>query len=303
MAAANEGQKITIDQVYDLVKSVLLSNKDIQQEIKENKVAITQEIKQLQKDFTTKFEDLKRENEELKRENDELKNKMSRIERTTRKYNIVVYGLKEEDIKNDFEQIINIINNKLNVRCIAADFRDCYRIGAKATGKIRPLCIECIHYNIKTDILSRSKQLKASGLHISNHYTPSEYEDRKLLYTSLKQARDLNLEAKIEKNILRVANLEFTVETLKNITPSTLKEALLTQGKSINLTQEETTGAQQQEVNLQEKVDERSNSNTKSITLEEVEKWIGSKRKQPWNIEGSKPKRSARINSSKTELD
>nr|CAH7714759.1 unnamed protein product [Callosobruchus chinensis] len=289
MAAANEGQKITIDQVYDLVKSVLLSNKDIQQEIKENKVAITQEIKQLQKDFTTKFEDLKRENEELKRENDELKNKMSRIERRRH--------------KNDFEQIINIINNKLNVRCIAADFRDCYRIGAKATGKIRPLCIECIHYNIKTDILSRSKQLKASGLHISNHYTPSEYEDRKLLYTSLKQARDLNLEAKIEKNILRVANLEFTVETLKNITPSTLKEALLTQGKSINLTQEETTGAQQQEVNLQEKVDERSNSNTKSITLEEVEKWIGSKRKQPWNIEGSKPKRSARINSSKTELD
>nr|CAH7769134.1 unnamed protein product [Callosobruchus chinensis] len=213
MAAANEGQKITIDQVYDLVKSVLLSNKDIQQEIKENKVAITQEIKQLQKDFTTKFEDLKRENEELKRENDELKNKMSRIEH----------------------------------------FRDCYRIGAKATGKIRPLCIECIHYNIKTDILSRSKQLKASGLHISNHYTPSEYEDRKLLYTSLKQARDLNLEAKIEKNILRVANLEFTVETLKNITPSTLKEALLTQGKSINLTQEETTGAQHQEVNLQKK--------------------------------------------------
>nr|CAI5843648.1 unnamed protein product [Callosobruchus analis] len=176
----------TISQVYDLLKDVLKKNIEIKQEIVENKTALTQEIQELRKDFNSELTKLKQTNEDLREENNALKKRLDTIDRKLRKFNIVLYGLKEEGKDNDVEQVLQIFNKTLRVCCKAEDFRDCFRIGTVQAGQVRPLHLEAFSYKLKSEIIYNANKLKGTGLFITHDYIASDYLDRKLLSSNLK---------------------------------------------------------------------------------------------------------------------
>ncbi|CAG9818127.1 unnamed protein product [Phaedon cochleariae] len=158
-----------------------------------------------------------RENAELK-ENVSLLNERILInERKQKKYNLIVYGVKEE--ANDLEDIqnfIKIINDRCGVECRFHDFRDWYRIG-KITGdqaKPRPIVVECLHYKLIGAIFEKNSILKGSGISVSRDYIKEDYEARKILYPHLREAKLKNADAKIKNNKLIVNGVTYTAEEL-----------------------------------------------------------------------------------------
>nr|CAI5846769.1 unnamed protein product [Callosobruchus analis] len=209
------------------------------------------------------FTKLQQENEDLKEENKALKNRPETIDRKLRKYNIVVYGLKEESEHKDIKQVLQTFNEILGVRCTETDFRDCHRIGT-----------------------AQSRQ------------TASDYHNRKHLFSNLKLANSLNLDAKIDKNYLKIGDTKFTVEFMKKSTTDAITEAFQSTTKAHrSFVQGVSSTPSSFEITINNSGCESEGS--KFTTLEEVEKWLGTKRKQPWNPEGFKPKRSVRLNSNK----
>lgn len=276
-----DAQEITNKDLYKLLQSVLNKNIEIENEIKENRETFKQEIAELKKEHSQQFQDLRNENEILKQENEKLKDKINLVERKTKKYSLFVYGLKEEENNlEDIQQLLNLCVETLNLSCTFSDFRDIYRIGNSTEGKIRPLVAEVVSYQLKSEILKNCKVLKGSGIFITHEYTSTDYKNRKLLRKNLSLARSLNLNANIKNNILYVEEEKYTLEDLIRETPKKITEAASKTHQPSNNSEAFTKdlGNLSHNTNLEEK--------------------SGAKRKQQDSVEGQKPKRSARINSS-----
>nr|CAI5857612.1 unnamed protein product [Callosobruchus analis] len=190
-----------------------VTNKDLyalmQQEV------IYAEIQKIKDEFEKISSDLKSENVNLKKEVVELKNKINVVERRNKKYNIVTYGLKEENNLKDIEYLLHVFNEKLEVKCGFDDFRDFFRIGVNKGATPRPFVVETLNYPLKAAILENSKKLKGTGISITQDYTKSDYEDQKVLVSHLKQARSFGIPASLKKQKLHIENKILTAEDLR----------------------------------------------------------------------------------------
>lgn len=271
---------ITIKDVFLMLQDVIKSNTEIKEEIKENRDSLSRQLLELKQEFSKEFQELKTENEELREENKKLKEALNKIERRTKKFNFIVYGLKEDlDGIKDIERIINLFNSTLDVHCAFRDFRDIFRLGNYTEGKNRPVLIEVVTYHLKREILNNSKKLQGSGIFIALDYSTEEYNNRKVLLSSQREARKVNLDAKIRNNNLIIEGTKYSVEDLKT-TPRCITDRL-----------EENASVKQipeTEVEVGNCVDGMKNR---------LEERTGTKRRQETTAVGNKIKRSARINS------
>ncbi|KAJ8935704.1 hypothetical protein NQ314_012681 [Rhamnusium bicolor] len=98
----------------------------------------------------------KTQNKELIEENQKLAARVQSLEKKSKKYNIIIYGL--QGIENEtHKDVLSLINNKLKIACTEKDIRDAYRIGKKDKEAIRPLVVELLSYNLKSQILCNAK--------------------------------------------------------------------------------------------------------------------------------------------------
>ncbi|CAH2002164.1 unnamed protein product [Acanthoscelides obtectus] len=223
-----EVNDISNKQIYDLLHSILAKNTQIEQDIQNNKEEIEKEIQILRQDITTELYKLERENKKLKEKIDKLEEELNSTERQVKKYNVIFYGVKEAgDTVTDLDSILKIFNEKLEVKCSLADFRDIHRIGRKQENKIRPVVAEVINYQLKKVSLENSKKLKDTGIYLSLDYTKQDYQQRKILYTNLKLAKSAGLEAKIHNHTLHIGEDIFTSDDLSQGTPDVLTAAIL----------------------------------------------------------------------------
>lgn len=218
MVDENE-QTITNADLLKLLNNLISSN----EEIKKQNSEIKNEILNLKKEYNKEIDNLKSENSYLKTELNNIKIRTLKNERKSKKYNVIVYGIKENngsDELEDINTILELINTKLDIDCKFHDIRDLYRIGNSNQNlkNPRPLLVEFIHYKLLQNILENQAYLKSSGISISKDYTPEDYQDRKLLHKYLKLARLNHQEAHIKKNQLYVNNKQFTAEGLRNLT-------------------------------------------------------------------------------------
>lgn len=209
-------KNVSIKDVYDLIQGLVKKNEEIVEQNNKIKEELKNEIKDLKKDICEEFLQIRDENAKLKKENENLKQRLLVNERKHKKYNLILYGMKEKDNElEDIQTVLELFNTKLNVVCSYTDLRDIYRIYTK-NGKIKPILIEFVNYKLKKEIQANAKELKGSGIYISNDYTTEDYKKQKILRAHLKKARLNNKEATIKNNILIINNKKFTYEDLIN---------------------------------------------------------------------------------------
>lgn len=203
--------------IFQLLQSVLQKTDNIETQIQTNKKELKQEIRNNNAEIKKELAILKQGNDELKKENEYLRDRLLKTERKLKKYNLIIYGLTEEENRSDeITSLLNLFNEKLNIDCQFADIRDYYRIGKKTEEKNRPAAVEFVNYQLKVDILANSRQLKGTGIFLSNDYILEDYAQRKILYKNLKVARKNNCVAFIKSNALIVNGETYTSEELEN---------------------------------------------------------------------------------------
>nr|CAI5863404.1 unnamed protein product [Callosobruchus analis] len=230
-------KEISNKDIYNLLKGVIEANNELKKQIHENTSTVRKEIKEncetvshelqaLKRDIAEEFLKLKKESDDLNKENEVLKQQLNAVDRKLRKYNLVIYNLREDTSIEDNHNVINLFKDSLGIPCCTSDLRDCYRIGAQEQGKIRPIVIEAARYQLKADVFTNVSKLKGSGIVIANDLTYADYQDRKVLYTTQKLARNLGLNAQIKNNKLKIDTEIFTPEELRKYTPSQITQEL-----------------------------------------------------------------------------
>jgi hypothetical protein len=121
-----------------------------------------------------------------------LENKIDFLECKNRENNILFFGICEAlkvDDENISDIIINLCAVKLNVVISLNEINKCHRLGAFKLNKNRPVLLSLVHNRIKTQIFSNAKNLKGSGISISDDLTPNARAIKKLIYDCYVQAQ------------------------------------------------------------------------------------------------------------------
>lgn len=194
------------------------SLEDIYKLIQQGNNELKQEIKNIKDTLTTEIQNLKLVNEELELENKEIKQRLLETERKLKKYNFVIYGVGGNE-EHTAQNLVQIVNEILNVKCDESDFRDIFRIGKHVTGKVRPVIAEAARYNLKATVLSSARDkievLKKHNIFFSHDFVKEDYTRRKYMHQKLQLLRKENPQAIIKNNVIIMNGSEYTYEKLK----------------------------------------------------------------------------------------
>jgi hypothetical protein len=140
----------------------------------------------------------------LEDSNAELTKKVMQLESSSRKNNIIVFGVPENlDVNETYNTTLDIVlklfNDKLGSDCSSADLNSIYRIG-KVRGK-RPILVSFVQFSKKISVMSNSSKLKGSEFSMSDDLIPQARAERKLILKCAKEASDAKLSVKIKKMV------------------------------------------------------------------------------------------------------
>ena len=136
--------EVTNKDLFDAIQNLVKKTEDIQKQNDSLKEELKQEIKSIKSELTLEIERIKEENDKLKKENLDLERRLSQTEKKLKKYNLVLYGLKEANTPvEDIQSVLDIITNKLKINCQFSDIRDVYRLGKPEQQKVRPVATKC----------------------------------------------------------------------------------------------------------------------------------------------------------------
>ncbi|KAG0412590.1 hypothetical protein HPB47_010258, partial [Ixodes persulcatus] len=138
------------------------------QGLNENVIAINKKIQRLE--------------ETIKHQNDRL----IEFENRSRKNNLIIYGLPEEDkeSEDDLKQkvIKDLFDAKLGVQ--VKSLERIHRLGYKRNESRRRIITKLFNYNEKLSVLKKCKKLKGTTISVSSDYAKETREKRKKLWNS-----------------------------------------------------------------------------------------------------------------------
>jgi DNA repair exonuclease SbcCD ATPase subunit len=136
---------------------------------------LQREVKKLEREL----ENQKDENEKLKSEmiksDDNVNEKMNRLEQYSRINNIRIDGIPEDKEESRFHtenKVLKYLNQSMpTLKLRINDIEIAHRLGKSKNGKPRQIIVQFCSRNTKTDILSRKKQLKGTGIFVNEDLT------------------------------------------------------------------------------------------------------------------------------------
>lgn len=142
----------------------------------------------------------------------ELEIKYEKLEKSLRKNNIIIFGLRVPDSETLLEHTLQLFNERLGLDLHENDINDIYLIGKQKVEK--PVIVKLVSYLKKVAILRNAKKLKGSKIFISEELNLEEREGRKILVQHLKQAKERATNAYIKGDKLYINGNSYTAQQL-----------------------------------------------------------------------------------------
>ncbi|CAH2088514.1 unnamed protein product [Euphydryas editha] len=177
----------------EVLKALLNIQKDIAQQ-KQDMIDVKENIKEskesINKNIDEKFDRIEAKTKQLEEKIEKQQKSIDFLEKQMRKKNIVFFGISESE-KNYEEllnNILNIINEKMNIACPKWEIEAVSRLG-RNKDKIRPVVVTTTTLSRKLQILKNKRTLDNSGLYIKQDYTPAVLLKRRELQDELQRKR------------------------------------------------------------------------------------------------------------------
>lgn len=160
-----------------------------------------------------KFETLKSRITELEKENNQLKDKVELLEISSRKNNIVIYGLDATRNKT-ISSVCEKINALLHIKLIDADIDGIAILG---NSEKSPIKVEFVSFQKRQLVFQNVKKLKQTNVYISPDLTKKQLESRKILRKHLLRIRtnSSSTHCYIKGNKLFINYKPYTIEELE----------------------------------------------------------------------------------------
>lgn len=195
--------KELLERLSNLIKS---TNEDTKQEIKG-------ELKEINENLLERIHDQDRKLRELENKYETLKKNYNKLEKSSRKNNLIIFGLETDKIpENLTEFVVDLVKNRLQTEIHESEINNVYKI---KTRRGTPVKIELVSYLKKVEILKKAGNLKGTGISLVHDLDFQERRDRQVLVYHMKQARSKKHYAKIVGNKLKVDGDYYTAEQLE----------------------------------------------------------------------------------------
>lgn len=125
-----------------------------------------------------KVEGLNEKVRKLEQENAELKNTVERLDKLSRKRNIVVYGIGGKAGEVSVEDICTKLNTLLGTSIVGEQIEDVYPLGRADDS---PLKVEFLHHSTKTKVLKNCGRLKGTRVIVAHDLTRNQRENIRIL--------------------------------------------------------------------------------------------------------------------------
>lgn len=176
----------------DEIKSMLIKMQEDMREQKAEMLNMKEDIKNnINNNINEKFKSLEVKYSVLEQIQEIHKKAIDNFEREKRKKNLIFFGV--EETENNYleleEKMLNIINNKLNIRCDITGIEYVRRLGKKGE-KVRPIVVTLLTMGIKINILKNKKRLEKYPYYIKEDFPLEILKKRKELQKELQKARE-----------------------------------------------------------------------------------------------------------------
>lgn len=150
---------------------------------------------------------VKEENKRLREKVLEQEERINNLEREVRKKNVVMKGVidEESEKQSDTGVKISAVLRKIGVDLnVEQDLDEARRIGRFNPQKKRPILIKLTKESTRMTILKNAKLLKGTDIWIDEDYPKEIQEERRILITQMKEAREKGHKAQVKYNKLIV---------------------------------------------------------------------------------------------------
>lgn len=190
-----------LEEVLGLKNELAIVKKDLRSAIEASEVRLL-----------LKLEETTSRVRELEVENSKLKHQLEYLDKSSRKNNLIVFGLQTSE-KINVTYVCQQLNTLLSLDLNESDFSDVFPLGSSNRC---PIKLELISFQQKKIILGSCNKLKGSHVIISNDLTEVQRRESKLLRKHLQQARQNSGEkCFIRANKLHVGSKVYTPKDLE----------------------------------------------------------------------------------------
>ena len=105
-----------------------------------------------------------------------LENDLEEAQQYSRRTNVLIHGVKEERGEDTDKLSQDLFTEHMGVPIVDRDIARSHRLGRKAEGVHRPIIVRLLSYRQKKAVYDAKKQLKGSGVVITENLTKKRYE-------------------------------------------------------------------------------------------------------------------------------
>lgn len=169
--------------------------------------------------LTKAMERILKENDSLKLKIQQLEDKLDYLENQSRRNNIIIYGVKDEDNENwnaTENKAVEFIKNNLKTELKAHEIERSHRLGKKFRGTNRPIIIKFNNFKTKNELLKASPKLKGTGFALSEDFSQKVKDTRNQLKPYLIKARANGHYSFLKYNKLNIDGKSWSLEELQS---------------------------------------------------------------------------------------
>ena len=213
-------QKNEIAEIKEILCSVKESNDSLVAEVKKKiGITISQLVGRLNA-VETELQYVSGDVIKLQEHTKYLEDKIDDLENRSRRQNIVVHGIEEDDHENweqTEEKLISMIRDRLQIEIPPEQIERAHRTGFKHPAKPRPIVCKFISDKTKQRVLKNRKRLRGSKIYIDDDYSKKVREERMQLKEYMFEARSKGSFAYLRFKYLYIDNQKFTLSDLENM--------------------------------------------------------------------------------------
>lgn len=215
--------------------------KNMNLEMKDQLITLDNKIESLEANITgkiinsidNKFETIQSEVNTLKDKTNAQEKELERIDRESRKRNIVIFGVAEEEENGAYAElekmVTDIITINLEIECSRQDIQFVTRMGKKRENKPRPILLSTTTMGKKIEIMKNKYKLESTGCYLKEDYPKKVLEIRKSLQEELKKEIEKGNRAYIKYDKLVILNKPINNKRRLSESPEHQKEASTSQ--------------------------------------------------------------------------
>ena len=172
------------------------------------------EIKSQTKDIAVLSERITKIEDKVDAKMAEFQKRLDDLEGQSRRSNVIIHGIAEDDQDETWEaterKVHDLIKTKLKIT-EPIPFERCHRLGRKRANGSRPIITKLSFFKDKLRLFKQAKELKNSGVSISEDYVKSVREARSKMVPLMKLARDKGKRASLNYDKLIIDGEKYAV--------------------------------------------------------------------------------------------